>query len=145
MWYDQRLPSSSYLCGFWNATTKPLVAPKRKYPAPLCLHAVPAFFKRTHDETNSQIARLLSLAFRRHPACWSPGSFPRTSSFLIARTPSLGFPMFFLSKLDLTVHFITLQLKPLGTSDPVSGTNQKPERRRPFGTGLVRHCPQRLF
>ena len=26
-----------------------------------------------------------------------------------------------------------------------SGTNQKPERRRPFGTGLVRHCPQRLF
>ena len=26
-----------------------------------------------------------------------------------------------------------------------SGTNQKPERRRPFGTGAVRHCPQRLF
>ena len=26
-----------------------------------------------------------------------------------------------------------------------SGTNQKPERRRPFGTGLVRHCSQRLF
>ena len=26
-----------------------------------------------------------------------------------------------------------------------SGTNQKPERRRPFGTGLVRHCPQVLF
>ena len=26
-----------------------------------------------------------------------------------------------------------------------SGTNQKPERRRPFGTGLVRHCPQGLF
>ena len=26
-----------------------------------------------------------------------------------------------------------------------SGTNQKPERRWPFGTGLVRHCPQRLF
>ena len=24
-------------------------------------------------------------------------------------------------------------------------TNQKPERRRPFGTGLVRHCPQGLF
>ena len=23
-----------------------------------------------------------------------------------------------------------------------SGTNQKPERRRPFGTGLVRHCPR---
>ena len=23
--------------------------------------------------------------------------------------------------------------------------NQKPERRRPFGTGLVRHCPQGLF
>ena len=23
-----------------------------------------------------------------------------------------------------------------------SGTNQKPERRRPFGTGLVRQCPQ---
>ena len=23
--------------------------------------------------------------------------------------------------------------------------NQKTERRRPFGTGLVRHCPQRLF
>ena len=27
----------------------------------------------------------------------------------------------------------------------LSGTNQKPERRRPFGTGLVRHCPQGLF
>ena len=27
----------------------------------------------------------------------------------------------------------------------LSGTNQKPERRRPFGTGLVRHCPQELF
>ena len=26
-----------------------------------------------------------------------------------------------------------------------SGTNQKTERRRPFGTGLVRHCPQGLF
>ena len=26
-----------------------------------------------------------------------------------------------------------------------SGTNQNPERRRPFGTGLVRHCPQGLF
>ena len=26
-----------------------------------------------------------------------------------------------------------------------SGTNQKPESRRPFGTGLVRHCPQGLF
>ena len=26
-----------------------------------------------------------------------------------------------------------------------SGANQKPERRRPFGTGLVRHCPQGLF
>ena len=26
-----------------------------------------------------------------------------------------------------------------------SGTNQKSERRRPFGTGLVRHCPQGLF
>ena len=26
-----------------------------------------------------------------------------------------------------------------------SGTNQKPERRRPFGTGLVRHCSQGLF
>ena len=26
-----------------------------------------------------------------------------------------------------------------------SGTNQKPERRRPFGTCLVRHCPQGLF
>ena len=24
-------------------------------------------------------------------------------------------------------------------------SNQKPERRRPFGTGLVRHCPQGLF
>ena len=26
-----------------------------------------------------------------------------------------------------------------------SGTNQKPERWRPFGTGLIRHCPQGLF
>ena len=26
-----------------------------------------------------------------------------------------------------------------------SGTNQKPERQRLFGTGLVRHCPQGLF
>ena len=26
-----------------------------------------------------------------------------------------------------------------------SGTNQKSERRWPFGTGLVRHCPQGLF
>ena len=26
-----------------------------------------------------------------------------------------------------------------------SGTNQEPEKRRPFGTGLVRHCPQGLF
>ena len=26
-----------------------------------------------------------------------------------------------------------------------SGTNQKRERRRPFGTGLVRHCPKGLF
>ena len=35
----------------------------------------------------------------------------------------------------------------LNGSSPLcfSGTNQKPGRRRPFGTGLVRHCPQRLF
>ena len=26
-----------------------------------------------------------------------------------------------------------------------SGTNQKPERQRSLGTGLVRHCPQGLF
>ena len=26
-----------------------------------------------------------------------------------------------------------------------SGTNQKPEGRRPFGTDQVRHCPQGLF
>ena len=26
-----------------------------------------------------------------------------------------------------------------------SGTNQKSERRRPFGTGLVRNCPQGFF
>ena len=26
-----------------------------------------------------------------------------------------------------------------------SSTNQKPERWRPFGTGVVRHCPQGLF
>ena len=26
-----------------------------------------------------------------------------------------------------------------------SGTNQRPERRQPFGTCLVKHCPQRLF
>ena len=26
-----------------------------------------------------------------------------------------------------------------------SGTNQEPEQRPPFGTGLVRHCPQGLF
>ena len=26
-----------------------------------------------------------------------------------------------------------------------SGTNQKPEQLRPFGTGLVKHCPQGLF
>ena len=26
-----------------------------------------------------------------------------------------------------------------------SGTNQRSERRRPCGTGLVRHCPQGLF
>ena len=26
-----------------------------------------------------------------------------------------------------------------------SGTNQKPERQRPFGTGVIRHCPQGLF
>ena len=43
--------------------------------------------------------------------------------------------------------------EPLGTMSyqtsskrsPFSGTNQKSERRRPFGTGLVRHCPQGLF
>ena len=28
---------------------------------------------------------------------------------------------------------------------PLWMSNQKPERRRPFGTGLVRHCPQGLF
>ena len=32
-----------------------------------------------------------------------------------------------------------------GEKSKFSGTNQKPERRRPFGTGLVRHCPQGLF
>ena len=26
-----------------------------------------------------------------------------------------------------------------------SGTNQNPERRRPFGTGLVKHCPHGLY
>ena len=31
------------------------------------------------------------------------------------------------------------------SKDKFSATNQKPERRRPFETGLVRHCPQELF
>ena len=35
--------------------------------------------------------------------------------------------------------------EPLGTMSYQTSTNQKPERRRPFGTGLVRHCPQGLF
>ena len=30
-------------------------------------------------------------------------------------------------------------------TQPFSGTNQKSEWRRPFGTGRVRHCPQGLF
>ena len=35
---------------------------------------------------------------------------------------------------------------PCSEHDIIPGTNQKPERRRPFvGTGLVRHCPQGLF
>ena len=34
----------------------------------------------------------------------------------------------------------------LGRKTPkFSGTDQKSERRRPFGAGLVRHCPQGLF
>ena len=33
----------------------------------------------------------------------------------------------------------------LGEKHKRSGTNQKPERRRPFRTGVVRHCPQGLF
>ena len=39
------------------------------------------------------------------------------------------------------------QEEPLGTMSYLcfSGSNQKPERWRPFGTGLVRHCPQGLF
>ena len=32
-----------------------------------------------------------------------------------------------------------------GSGTQFSGTNQKLERRRPFGTGLVRRCPQGLF
>ena len=35
-------------------------------------------------------------------------------------------------------------LRQKGHLSSFSGTNQKPERRRPFGTGLVRHCPQGL-
>ena len=39
--------------------------------------------------------------------------------------------------------------EPLGTMSYqnlcFSGTNQKPEQRRPFGTGLVRHCTEGLF
>ena len=44
--------------------------------------------------------------------------------------------------------------EPLGTmsyqtsskrSPPFSGTNQKSKLRRPFGTGLVRHCPGALL
>ena len=39
--------------------------------------------------------------------------------------------------------------EPLGTmfyqTSSKRGTNQKPERRRPFGTGLVKHRPQGLF
>ena len=33
----------------------------------------------------------------------------------------------------------------IGARKRFSGTNQNPERWRPFGTGLVRHCPQGLF
>ena len=32
-----------------------------------------------------------------------------------------------------------------GEKTQFSGTNQKPERQRLFGTGLVIHCPQGLF
>ena len=54
-----------------------------------------------------------------------------------------------LTDLDLVVR-PGLKTRDLSTTrktkqNKFSGTNQKPERRRPFGTGLVRHCPQGLF
>ena len=36
-------------------------------------------------------------------------------------------------------------LHPFAKRKKFSCTNQKPERRWPFGTGLIRHCPQGLF
>ena len=41
--------------------------------------------------------------------------------------------------------FISYHLGDTSLKHKFSGTNQKTERRRPFGTGLVRHCPQGLF
>ena len=43
------------------------------------------------------------------------------------------------------IHFAAHGNDERGENLCFSGTNQKPERRRPFGTGLVRHCPQGLF
>lgn len=91
----------------WFLKCKPLVAPKQKYSAPRCLRAMPAFFKR-NDETNFSTARLLSLAFRRHPACWSH------TPFLCSPTehPVWISQCFILLEPDLTRHFITLHTNP---------------------------------
>ena len=41
--------------------------------------------------------------------------------------------------------FLNRVYKNKRSTQKFSGTNQKAERRRPFGTGLVGHCPQGLF
>ena len=50
-----------------------------------------------------------------------------------------------LKRLSVRVQYVSFWLLIGARKHKFSGTNQKLERRRPFETGLVRHCPQGLF
>ena len=59
--------------------------------------------------------------------------------------PSWGGGGFVLPYIQGLYSFLNRVYKNKRSTQKFSGTNQKAERRRPFGTGLVGHCPQGLF
>ena len=88
-----------------------------------------------------------SSSWRPQSTAWNPES--KTVLDYLTRgngsPPQLGGGGFVLPYIQGLYSFLNRVYKNKRSTQKFSGTNQKAERRRPFGTGLVGHCPQGLF
>ena len=99
------------------------------------------------SDWNPQSTIHVPLARNPESSSWRPQS--KTVLDYLTRgngsPPQLGGGGFVLPYIQGLYSFLNRVYKNKRSTQKFSGTNQKAERRRPFGTGLVGHCPRGLF